>query len=318
MKVLLTGANGFLGRQLLEFCQRQGMETLACARAIDGLKAPWVKSPDLGPEANWAPLLSGVEAVVHTAGIAHRLGESGPELIQQFDKVNVEGTLSLARQALHAGVKRFVFISSIGVNGSMTASGSRFSEQSQPEPHADYATSKWRAEQRLQTLLSDQSMELVIIRPPLVYSGHAPGNFQRLLKLVASGVPLPFSMLNNQRSMVALENLADFITLCIKHPAAANELFLISDGTDISTPEIIDHLANGMGRQARLLPVPNTLIRWGAKLLGKEAMYTQLCGSLVIDSSKARNLIGWKPSLSPVEALLKAGRDFKVLQIRQN
>lgn len=316
MKVLLTGANGFLGRKLLEYCQRQEMETLACTRSTEGLKAPWVKSPDLGPEANWAPLLSGVNAVIHTAGIAHRLGQSGPALTQQFETVNIEGTLSLARQALQAGVKRFIFISSIGVNGSMTARGSSFSEQSLPTPHADYAISKWQAEQRLQTLLNDQSMGLVIIRPPLIYSGHAPGNFQRLLKLVAAGAPLPFAMLKNQRSMVALENVADFITLCVKHPAAANELFLISDGVDVSTPEIIYHLATGMGRQTHLLPVPNSLMRWGAKLLGKEAMYTQLCGSLVIDSSKARNLLGWKPSVTPAEALIKAGSDFKVLQPR--
>ena len=177
-------------------------------------------------------------------------------------------------------------------------------------PHADYALSKLEAEQGLRELVQGSDMQLVIIRPPLVYAGDAPGNFQRLLKLVASGVPLPFALVDNRRSMIALENLVSFIGLCVEHPAAANELFLISDGTDVSTPQIISNLAKGMGRNSYLWPLPDSLMRWGASLLGKQAMYSQLCGSLAIDSRKAQNLLGWRPVVSAADALQQAGREY--------
>ncbi|WPP47397.1 NAD-dependent epimerase/dehydratase family protein [Pseudomonas sp. AN-1] len=313
MKVLLTGANGFLGRQVLESCQLRNLEVLACARNVDTAKPGWAKSPDLGPTADWGNLLSGIDVVIHTAGIAHRLGKDGPDLRQHFQNVNVEGTLNLAQQALRAGAKRFIFISSIGVNGAQTTESSCFSEHSIPTPHADYAISKHQAELRLKALLSDSAMELVIIRPPLVYGAHAPGNFQRLLKLVSARLPLPLGRIKNRRSMVALENLADFIAHCVAHPAAANELFLISDGIDVSTPDIVRHLAAGMGHESRLLPVPVALMRYGANLLGKRPIYTQLCGSLAIDSSKARNQLGWTPRLTPEQALFRAGQDYQKL-----
>ncbi|MNZ46129.1 GDP-6-deoxy-D-talose 4-dehydrogenase [compost metagenome] len=311
MKVLLTGANGFLGRQVLSFSQRRGLEVLACARSADALSPLWVNSPDLGPTADWGVLLSGIDVVIHTAGIAHRLGQGGVDLLQQFDRVNVVGTLTLAQQALQAGVKRFIFISSIGVNGAETTGNSFLTESSTPAPRAAYAISKHQAEIRLKELLHGSPMELVVIRPPLVYGAHAPGNFHRLLKLVAARIPLPFSRVRNRRSMVALENLADFIVHCVDHPAAANELFLISDGIDISTPGIIHHLAAGMGHGSCLLPVPVALMRCCAMLLGKEPVYTQLCGSLVIDSSKARDLLGWTPQITPEQALFKAGQDYQ-------
>lgn len=311
MKVLLTGACGFLGNQVLSRCQLRGYETFACSRSIDASNSPWVKSPDLGPMADWKGLLYGIDVVVHMAGIAHRLGGGGSRFREQLERVNVEGTLNLAQQALQSGVKRFLFISSIGVNGARTNDNSCFTEQSTPVPHADYAFSKYQAEVNLKSLLRGGPMELVIIRPPLVYSGHAPGNFHRLLKLVATRIPLPFSRVRNRRSMVALENLSDFIVHCIDQTAAANELFLISDGIDISTPDIIRHLAAGMGYESYLLPMPLTLMRYGARLLGKEPIYTQLCCSLSIDSSKARDLLGWSPQVTPEQALFKAGQDYQ-------
>jgi len=311
--VLVTGASGFIGQQLVSYLSElSSFRVVATARYSISVPetVQFRQSPELGEDSDWGEVLSGLETVIHLAGRAHVLNESSASPLELFRKVNCDGTLSLARQALAAGVRRFVFISSIGVNGYQTISDP-FNESSLPEPHADYALSKLDAEQGLRKLVAGTSMKLVLIRPSLVYAAHAPGNFQRLLKLVASGMPLPFALVKNQRSMVALENLVDFIALCIEHPAAANELFLISDGVDVSTPEIIRYLSEGMGQKTCLLPVPNILMRLGASLIGKQVMYTQLCGSLVVDCSKARNLLGWKPRISPAESLIKAGRDFK-------
>jgi len=314
MKILVTGVTGFIGQSLVDrLAVNQDYCIWGTARRA-GVKAPKrvsvIPVGDVCSSTNWSRALQDVGVVVHLAARAHVLGDSSLDPLAEFRSINVEGALTLARQALDAGVKRFIFISSIGVNGSYT-SDKPFNESSIPAPHADYAISKLEAEQGLRVLLKGSDMELVIIRPPLVYAGHAPGNFARLLKLVACRVPLPFSAVRNTRSMIALENLVEFITLCIEHPAAANELFLVSDGVDVSTTDIICYLAAGMSLKAHLLPVPNFLIRYGASLLGKQAVYTQLCGSLAIDSSKARDLLGWSPQVTPEQALFKAGQDYQ-------
>lgn len=314
-RVLVTGASGFVGSSLLAHLGASGFQPMAALRRSTTRVSPAVpriQVGDLLPDTDWTRALEGVEFVVHAAARVHVMNEQAADPLREFRRVNVDGTLSLARQAVAAGVKRFVFISSIGVNGACTA-GEPFSEVSRPAPHADYALSKLEAEQGLLELVKTSSMELVIIRPPLVYAGHAPGNFKRLLQLVGSGLPLPFASVHNQRSMISLDNLVGFISLCLEHPGAANELFLISDGTDVSTPEIIRHLAAGMERKARLLPVPDSLMHKGARFLGREAMYIQLCGSLSIDSSKARNMLGWTPMLTAEQALRKAGRDYQQL-----
>lgn len=311
MKILVTGAGGFVGSALADHLSSQGRDLVLCARGFDTCNR-YVKSPDLSGEADWSTALQRVSCVIHVAGLAHVINGASTLDISEFRRVNFEGTLGLARQAVGLGVKKFIFISSIGVNGSHTVTAP-FCERSIPAPHADYALSKFEAEQGLLELAQGSGMELVIIRPPLVYAGHAPGNFQRLLKFVSAGLPLPFGSVRNKRSLIALDNLIDFIALCIDHPAAANELFLISDGVDISTPEMIRYMASGMGKKANLLSVSESLMRYSAKLLGKENIYTQLCGSLVIDSSKAKNLLGWKPMLSPEQGLDKAGEDYKQL-----
>lgn len=312
MKLLLTGATGFIGKAVTQRIIMDAKYSLTVAvrssSAVFSDAVSVAQIAELTTETDWTAALSGVDVVVHLAARAHVLIETSNDPLVDFRRINVEAALSLARQALHAGVKRFVFISSIGVNGSRTLDFP-FSERSLPDPHADYAVSKFEAEQALLALLKDTTMELVIIRPPLVYAGHAPGNFSRLLKLVASGVPLPFGLVRNQRSMMALENLADFIVLCTDHPAAANELFLVSDGVDFSISEIVKYLAEGMSKKVRLLTVPVSLMRLGAGVAGKQHVFEQLCGSLVIDSSKARNLLCWQSPLKADDALRKAGRD---------
>ena len=308
--VLVTGGSGFIGRGLIKTLSERDFPVTAVSRsAVIGDFAGAVVCADLKTLVSSPQCLAGIDCIVHLAGRAHVLSDADPDPLAAFREVNRDLAVELARLAIETGVKRFIFISSIGVNGA-TSDEHAFNEQSKPDPHADYALSKLEAEIALRELLAPTSVELVVIRPPMVYAAHAPGNFQRLLKLVASGVPLPFASVNNRRSMIALENLVDFIALCIEHPAAANELYLISDDEDVSTPAIIQYLSSGLKRKPRLVPVPTTLMRLGAALIGKQAMYTQLCGSLLIDSSKARNQLGWKPRLSAQAALTQAGRDF--------
>lgn len=311
--VLVTGATGFIGRALVDrLLARVDADVIALVRRQSSDLPEKVSQILISGRAGWGnvQIPSGLTTVVHLAGRAHVLKETSSSPIDLYREDNVDSTLALARQALAAGVKRFIFISSIGVNGSSTE-GKSFDESSTPAPKADYAISKWEAEQGLRKLLRGTEMELVIIRPPLVYAGHAPGNFRRLMRLVGTGLPLPFASINNFRSMVSLENLVDFISVCLDHPAAANEVFLISDGVDFSTPQIVERLAEGMGRRAFLLPMPLRLMRWVARGVGKEAMYEQLCGSLIVNSSKAHSLLGWSAPLAAEDALMVAGRKFR-------
>jgi nucleoside-diphosphate-sugar epimerase len=312
MKILLTGANGFVGRELAKVLSSEYDQLICCSRSFEESIPGFCLAPSLSAEADWKPLLQGVDVVIHLAGKAHNLGEPRSVAQRGFREVNVEGTLRLAEQALEANVKRFIFISSIGVNGLYTT-GVAFDESSPIAPHADYAETKAEAEEKLVALTRDSLMELVIIRPPLVYAAQAPGNFQRMLKAVSAGFPLPFATIKNCRSMIALENLVDFIRVCVRHPAAANSVFLVSDGIDLSIGEIVTLLAKGMDRKVRLVPIPRFLLLVVAMFLGRRAMYWQLCGSLVIDSSKSRSALGWTPVVSPQQALFEAGRKFKSL-----
>lgn len=316
MKVLVTGAGGFIGQAL---CKRlEGADDIEVVGAVRALPAqPFDASPlvavgDIDGHTDWSQALVGVNVVVHLAARAHVLNEQSKDPLVEFRRVNVEGALALFQQAIDAGLKRFVFISSIGVVGGSTE-GEPFTETMPPAPHADYAYSKFEAEEALKALSHSSGVELVIVRPPLVYAAHAPGNFARLLKLVALGVPLPFASVSNQRSMVALENLVDFIALCVRHPAAAGEAFHVSDHEDVSLPQMLTLLGRGMGRRVVLLPCPTRLMALGAQLVGKKGMFNQLCGSLQVDASKSRLLLGWQPPISAEAALIQAGKQFKRL-----
>jgi nucleoside-diphosphate-sugar epimerase len=315
MKILLTGATGFIGRSVLSAIKDvDGWEPIVLVRrATPDIVSTGVMSiqAHIDEEFKWAASLDQVDCVIHCAGRAHVMKESAVDPLAEFRKVNLAGTIALAKGAAAAGVRRFIFLSSIGVNGAVTRSGA-FNEGSLPAPAADYALSKMEAEQALLALRTETSMEIVIIRPPLVYAANAPGNFHRLLRLVDSRVPLPLAGTRNQRSMVALENLVDFIIRCVDHPAAANQVFLIADGEDLSTEDLVRHLAVGMGMSKVLLfPYPDTLLRLAARIAGRQGIYNQLYSSLVVDASRARRLLNWQPRISTQAALQKAGREYK-------
>lgn len=314
MRVLVTGANGFVGRALVERLRSKvGYEVSAAvrspsARQVDGVTYHAVG--DVCASTDWLSALDGVGAVVHLAARAHVLNDNDPDTASLlFRQVNVDGALELAKQALAAGVKRFIFVSSIGVNGNSNALP--FSESSPVRPHALYAASKYEAERALTGLLKGSSMELVIIRPPLVYDADAPGNFKRLLSIVGKGLPLPFGLVHNSRSMISRSNLAELLEICIDHPAAANELFLVADGDDLSTAEIVKHIAEGMGRRARLIPMPKVLLWLLFLSIGRKGMYVQLCESLRIDTSKVRSRLGWTPAVSARQQLQDVGKAFQ-------
>lgn len=300
MKILLTGSTGFVGRALTQVLVREGSEVIAVARSEDRIKnggasaAKAYIEPDLNATTDWRLPLMHTDVVIHCAALAH--GEPG-----DVRSTNVEGTLNLARQAADVGVRRFIFISSIGVNGS--SSSRPFTESDPPNPKGPYAQSKLEAEQALWSVQRETGLEIVIIRPPLVYGSQAPGNFGTLVRFVDKGLPLPLGSVRNKRTLLGLDNLVDLIRVCLEHPAAANQVFLAGDGKDLSTTELLRGVARALGRPPRLIPVSPRLLRLGARILGKEAMAEQLLGSLQVDILKARDMLGWEPPLSVEEGL---------------
>lgn len=301
-EVFLTGATGFIGGRLVQTLTKEGVD-VTCAVRGKGAVVPAANMAigSLGGESDWSSALRGAAVVIHAAARAHIMEEGCSNPLDEFRKVNVAGTLNLARQAAQAGVKRFVFISSIGVNGNINTGP--FTEDDEPNPIEPYAQSKWEAEQGLWEIQRDTGIELVIIRPPLVYGLSAPGNFGSLVRWVAKGLPLPLGAIHNKRSLVALDNLVHLIITCIDHPAAANEIFLAGDGDDLSTTELLRGVGKAMGKPARLIPVPAGMLMFGAALLGRRAVAQRVLGSLQVDISKARNLLGWEPPLSIEEGL---------------
>ena len=302
-KILLTGASGFIGGRLLDVLSNAPGLLVTCV--LRGHRPDFgrfkVVVNNLDGESDWSPAVEDGQVVIHAAARAHVLRDSSTDPLTEFRKVNVEGTLNLARQAAEAGARRFVFISSIGVNG--VGNSAPFREGDVPNPEEPYALSKWEAEQGLWEVQKATGMEVVIIRPPLVYGPTAPGNFGSLVKWVGKGLPLPLGAINNSRTLVALDNLVDLIVTVIDHPAAANQVFLAGDGEDISTSELLRGVGSAMGKPARLIPVPAGLLMLGASLMGKRSVAQRVLGSLQVDISKAHNVLGWTPPLSVEEGL---------------
>ncbi len=315
MNILVTGGTGFVGTSLLNrlMCL-SGVTVCTAIRQADKNKVNQNQAlilDDTGCICSPEKML-GFDAVIHTAARVHQMSATNINSeIAACNKVNNEFTQNLAKQAAAAGVKRFLFLSSIKVNGEQTEPNQSFCENSPPSPSDPYSVSKYEAEQGLWEISRETGMEIVIIRPPLVYGPGVKANFLRMLQWLERGVPLPLGGINNQRSLVALDNLVDFICLCVEHPAAANQLFLVSDDHDLSTPALLHSLAGFMKTPDRVFSIPSPLLNVTARLLGKSNEIQRLCGSLQVDITKAKELLGWKPPV-PVEHALKEAAEWYV------
>jgi nucleoside-diphosphate-sugar epimerase len=310
MKLLVTGGHGFVGSRVLAALQQAGLTAAGSVRQAPSGATAYLAIGCLNGQTDWSTATKGVDCVVHTAARVHMVKDSAADSLAEFRKVNVQGTLNLARQAATAGVRRLVFISSVKVHGEITALGAPFSADDVLAPLDAYGISKREAEQGLRDMAINTGMEVVIIRPPLVYGPGVKANFQAMMHWLSRGIPLPLGAIHNQRSLVALDNLVDLIVTCTHHPAAANQSFLVSDGEDLSTTQLLRRMGQAMGRPARLIPVPPALLQAGAALLGKPELAQRLCGSLQVDTTKTRHLLGWKPPMSVDEGLRRAAQGF--------
>ncbi|MTJ00712.1 MAG: SDR family oxidoreductase [Marinobacter adhaerens] len=310
-RILVTGASGFVGTRLVKSLAALPSVSVTgvVRKQLASDCSEFESIGELNADTDWSALLQNKTVIIHTAARVHIMNDSNEEPINEFRKVNVAGTLNLARQAASAGVERFVFISSIKVNGEQTQPGQHFNPDDEPAPEDPYGMSKWEAELGLRKVAEETGMEVVIIRPPLVYGPGVKGNFASMQRLVARGLPLPLGAIHNKRSLVALDNLIDLIITCVDHPAAANQVFLAGDGEDLSTSELLRRVGKAMGQPARLLPVPACLLQLGALILGKKAMAQRLLGSLQVDISKTREVLGWEPPVSVDEGLRRCFRN---------
>jgi nucleoside-diphosphate-sugar epimerase len=317
---LITGATGFVGSRLAGFLSSQFPEMelrLAVRRRPDELQVPSVLSVgsievvgDINPYTNWSNSLVGVDVVIHLAARVHVMNDVALDPLEEYRNANTLATIHLAQEAAKAGVKRFIYLSSIKVNGEETLPGQSYSEASTPAPIDSYGVSKWEAELGLEKVCAQTGMEFVIIRPPLIYGPGVRANFQKLMGLVAKGLPLPFGAVHNQRSMLALDNLVSFIADVMTNPLAANQRFLLSDGEDISTTQLLKLLAKGMGKSSWLIPIPVFILRTAAQVMGVSAAADRLLGSLQIDSGKARQLLQWQPPLSVEEGIALTAKSY--------
>lgn len=307
MKMLITGAAGFVGSALVAALNGLGYSVVPVVRRSAGMTDEVIVS-EIDSQSEWGCAVSGCNTVIHLAARVHVMEDELPDPLGEYRRVNVQGTLNLAMHAAQSGVRRFVFMSSVKVNGERSSPDRPLRDDDVPAPEDAYGQSKLEAEQGLMALARETGMEVVIIRPPLVYGPGVKGNFASMICWLRRGVPLPLGAVHNRRSLVALDNLINFIALCAdadRSPRAANEVFLISDGEDVSTTELLHKVARAYGVMPRLVPVPARWMRFAAGLLGKGAVADRLLGSLVVDSSKVRELLGWRPVVSMDEQLKK-------------
>ncbi len=314
MNILVTGANGFVGKSLVKRLLTTNNQVIASVRKLPRLQqdCEYRLTDSLEKNTDLSSTLKDIDVVIHAAARVHVMDDKSADPLTEFRKVNVEGTLNLARQAIEAGVKRFIFISSIKVNGEGTELGHPYTADSQPNPTDPYGISKYEAEQGLLKLSETTPLEIVIIRPTLVYGENVKGNFQSLMKWTYKGIPLPIGgITQNLRSLVSLDNLTDFIITCIDHDKAKNEIFLISDDDDISTSGLLDEISKGLGVTNKAIPIPVSLINKAAATVGKSAIAQRLSGSLQVDISKSKNLLDWQPKYSAHESIQKAAQFYK-------
>jgi nucleoside-diphosphate-sugar epimerase len=307
MKILVTGASGFIGTAV---CRRLISESQNVLPVYRNARNSGLGIGNINGSTNWNSALSNITHVIHTAARVHIMRENVTDPLHEFRKVNVEGTLNLARQAANSGATRFIFISSVKVNGEQTKAGTAFTEEDVSGSDDPYAISKYEAEEGLRCISSETKMEIVVIRPPLVYGPGVKANFLSLMKLVKIGFPLPLGRIDNLRSMVSLDNLVDFIITCLHHPEASNQTFLVSDGEDLSVTQLLRQLASAMDMPSRLIPVPSALLQLGLSIVGKKSIANRLCGSLQVDITKARTLLGWSPILSVDAGFNKTAKFF--------
>lgn len=317
MRVVVTGASGFIGSALVEKLADEGHSVVAPVRtgASDRRsRVQYISGADLSDAGSWLPALAGAEAVIHLAARVHRISDKAANPLAEYRRDNVEGTLALAQRAAEAGVKRFVFISSIKVNGERTKPGRPFRADALPAPKDPYGISKLEAEQALFALGRERDLEIVVVRPPLVYGPGVKGNFLTMMTLLSKRIPLPLGAVNVKRSLVASENLVDLLSLCLHHPQAPRQVLLVSDGQDMSVSEMLRRLSGALGQPARLLPVPPVLLKSAAWALGRQDIALRLCSSLEVDSEPTCRQLGWKPPVRVDEAFQRTADHFRACE----
>lgn len=311
--VLVTGATGFMGTALID--RLLGISTVT-VRASSRRPVPvrdradFITVSEVTGDTNWSSAVAGVDTVIHLAARVHVMRDSARDPLAAFRAVNTDGTVNLARQAARAGAKRFVYLSSVKVNGEATVLGKPFTEECGPRPVDPYGISKHEAELGLWKVADETGLQVVVIRPPLVYGPGVKANFGSLIRLVEAGVPLPFGAIDNRRSLVGLDNIVDLVVTCASHPAATNQVFLASDGEDLSTTELLRRIAMSLGRRAFLIPVPAPILQAALTMIGKRSIAQRLCGSLQVDITKARQVLGWKPPHAVDDGLRKVAQHF--------
>ncbi|MCK5649132.1 MAG: SDR family oxidoreductase [Gammaproteobacteria bacterium] len=309
LRILITGSSGFIGQYLSHLLGNNAYDVIHTYRHLPDEYTPensnHIAVGNIEPQTRWQTALTGVDVVVHLAARVHVMQETHADPLEAFRAVNTQGTMNLARQAVAAGVKRFVYLSSIKVNGEQTLDKPFYADD-KPEPQDPYAVSKFEAEQQLLVLGKETGLEVVIIRPPLVYGPGVKGNFSRLIRLVKKSIPLPLAGINNSRSLVNIQNLCSLIEACLVHPKAAGEVFLISDGRDLSTSELFAQIAQALGKKSRLFYLPGFLIKFLTYIIGRSAEYERLFGSLQVDIAKNKKLLDWSPHVSVETGIKKA------------